>query len=83
VDGNTAVLALLRSNPGVVPIVEKYVSGSEKIDWTSEIATAGIEDSDAGILTSLRVKEKPTGRQKALLDKLGYNNWRKLAPTSK
>jgi hypothetical protein len=83
VDGNTAVLAALRSNPGIVPIVEKYIAGAEKIDWTPELAAAGLEDGDSGVLTTLRVKEKLTGRQKALLDKLGYNNWRKLAPTSK
>ena len=83
VDANSAVVALLRSNPRVVPVVDKYVMGSEKIDWASDLASAGIEDSDAGILTNLRVKEKLTGRQKALLDKLGYNNWRKLTPTSK
>jgi hypothetical protein len=83
VDANTAVIALLKADPRVVPVVDRYVVGAEKIDWASELAAAGIEDSDAGILTSLRVKAKLTGRQKALLDKLGYNNWRKLAPTSK
>ena len=83
VDANTAVVQLLKSNPRVVPVVDKYVLAAEKIDWATDLASAGIEDSDAGILTNLRVKEKLTGRQKALLDKLGYNNWRKLAPTSK
>jgi hypothetical protein len=28
--------------------------------------------------TSLQVASKLTGKQKTLLDKLGYNNWRKL-----
>jgi hypothetical protein len=83
VDANTAVLALLRSNPSVSPVVDKYVTGSEKLDWTTQLAVAGIEDIDAGPLTTLRVREKLNGRQKALLDKLGYNNWRKLSPTSK
>ena len=83
VDGNTAVLALLRSNPSVVVVVDKYVTGSEKLDWTTPLAAAGIQDVDAGPLTNLRVKEKLNGKQKALLDKLGYNNWRKLTPTSK
>ena len=82
-DANTAVLSLLRSNPSLVPVVDKYVTGSEKMHWASDLAAAGIEDGDAGPLTSLRVIEKPSGRQKALLDKLGYNNWRKLRPTSK
>jgi hypothetical protein len=83
VDANTAVLALLRSNPKVSSVVDKYVTGSEKIDWTNDLAAFGIEDADAGPLTTLRVREKLNGRQKTLLDKLGYNNWRKLSPTSK
>jgi hypothetical protein len=83
VDGNTAVLGLLKSNPSLIPIVEKYIEGAGTLEWSSQLNRAGIEDSDAGLLTSLRVREKPSGRQKALLDKLGYNNWRKLSPTSK
>ena len=83
VDGNTTILALLRSNPTLIPIVEKYIAGADKLEWTSELAGAGIEDTDASPLTSLRVKAKLNGRQKDLLDRLGYNNWRKLPPTSK
>jgi predicted metalloprotease with PDZ domain len=82
-DGNTAVLELLRTNPKMISIVDKYITGSQKIEWASDLAAAGIEDSDAGPITNLRVKEKLNGRQKTLLDKLGYNNWRKLSPTSK
>ena len=82
-DGNTAVLALLRSNPNVAPIVDKYVTGADKLEWTTDLAAAGIEDGDIGPNTTLRVKDKLNGRQKTLLDKLGYNNWRKLSVTSK
>ncbi|HUR98462.1 MAG TPA: hypothetical protein VMZ26_10395 [Pyrinomonadaceae bacterium] len=82
-DGNAAVLNLLKSNPRAIPVVEKYIQGAEKLEWESELNGAGIEDGDAGPLTNLRVKEKLNGRQKALLDKLGYNNWRKLTLTSK
>jgi predicted metalloprotease with PDZ domain len=83
VDANTAVFALLRGNPKVSLVVDKYVTGAEKIEWVNELGAFGIEDADAGPLTTLRVKQKLNGRQKALLDKLGYNNWRKLSPTSK
>jgi hypothetical protein len=82
-DANTSVLALLKSNPSVSRLVEKYIEGAEKLDWAAQIGGAGIEDSDPGPLTNLRVKEKLTGRQRALLDKLGYNNWRKLTLTRK
>ena len=83
VDGNQAVLELLKANAGVEPIVKRYVTGSENIDWLNELAVAGISDSDPGPITTLKVDEKLNGRQKTLLDKLGYNNWRKLAPSSK
>jgi hypothetical protein len=83
VDANTAVLGLLRSNPKIVTIADRYITGADKLEWAAELGAFGIEDSDPGPLTTLRVKEKLSGRQMALLDKLGYNNWRKLSPTSK
>jgi hypothetical protein len=78
-DANTAVLRLLRSYPELVPIVERYVTGKERLDWTSELRAAGLEPATAGLV----VTAKPNGSQKALLDKLGYNNWRKLSQNSK
>ncbi|MEO8041361.1 MAG: hypothetical protein ABI646_02010 [Acidobacteriota bacterium] len=82
-DGNDAVIQIMKARPGMSSIVEKYVAGADKIDWTKELAASGIEDMDAGPITTLRVKEKLKGSQKAMLDKLGYNNWRKLSGTSK
>jgi len=82
-DANTVVIEMLKTRANAARIVDKYITGVEKIDWTNELAAAGIEDADAGPLTNLRVKEKPKGSQKAMLDKLGYNNWRKLSDSSK
>jgi hypothetical protein len=82
-DGNTAVIELLKSGGNATRIVEKYITGTDKIEWTNELSAAGIEDADPGVLTTLRAKEKLSGRQKAMLDKLGYNNWRKLSVPSK
>jgi hypothetical protein len=82
-DGNDAVLEMMRSNRALDPIVKSYITGAATIDWNSELAAAGIEDSDPGPITTLRVREKLNGRQKTLLDKLGYNSWRKLTPNSK
>jgi hypothetical protein len=53
------------------------------VEWKEELRAAGIQDIDTGVITTLRVIEKPSGKQKTLLDKLGYNNWRKLSPNSK
>jgi hypothetical protein len=82
-DGNDVVIGLMKANSALEPIVSQYVTGKEVITWKSELAAAGIEDNDPGPLTSLRVSEKLSGRQKTRLDKLGYNNWRKLSPNSR
>jgi predicted metalloprotease with PDZ domain len=82
-DGNDVVIRLMKANSALEPIVSKYITGKEVINWKSELAAAGIEDNDPGPLTTLRVSEKLSGRQKTRLDKLGYNNWRKLSPNSR
>jgi predicted metalloprotease with PDZ domain len=74
VDGNEAVLSVMRNWPELVPIVERYITGSEMIDWSTYLAYAGLEAGPDGLM----VAAKLSGRQKDLLDKLGYNNWRKL-----
>lgn len=82
-DGNTAVLSLLSSFDELRPTVERYIRGSEKVVWRSELLAAGIESTEENFITKLGVVDKPAGRQKDLLDRLGYNNWRKLTPGSK
>lgn len=78
-DGNAAITAIMKQRPELVPIVERYVTGREKLDWTALISYAAIESTDG----TLKVVAKPNSRQKKLLDKLGYNNWRKLSSTRK
>ncbi|MFL6375441.1 MAG: hypothetical protein ACJ73D_12295, partial [Pyrinomonadaceae bacterium] len=80
VSGNDAIIALLRSQPEIASIVDDYVSGSRAIDWAPILKPAGIQATARDQLTQLSVAVKLNGRQKTLLDKLGYNNWRKLAP---
>jgi predicted metalloprotease with PDZ domain len=81
-DGNTAVLGILESYDYLRPITERYVKGKENIAWRKEIDAVGLEEflvTERGYAVRLKVKDKPTGKQKAFLDKLGYNNWRKLS----
>lgn len=78
VDANEAVLKALDSFPGTESIISSYINGDSSIDPDRYLAPAGLENPTGIARISLRVKEKPDGRQKALLDKLGYNNWRKL-----
>ena len=78
-DGNTAVLTLLRSYRELAPIIDRNITGSGSIEWNDLLNDAGIENQMTNGPAKLKVTEKPTGRQKDLLDKLGYNNWRKVA----
>jgi predicted metalloprotease with PDZ domain len=77
-DGNTVVLSTLEKY-GLKTVADRYIRGSENIAWKTELDRVGIETEDVNLLTRLKVKEKPSGRQKAFLDKLGYNNWRKMS----
>jgi predicted metalloprotease with PDZ domain len=78
-DANTAILTLMKSRSELVPIIERYITGSEPLEVTTLLQKAGIEVATRDQLTRLAVVAKPSGRQKDLLDKLGYNSWRKLA----
>jgi predicted metalloprotease with PDZ domain len=82
-EGNTAVLSVLRERAELRPIVEKYVDGTENIVWKTDLGAVGIESAEENFQTKLKVTAKPNGRQKDLLNELGYNNWRKLSEISK
>jgi predicted metalloprotease with PDZ domain len=82
-DGNAAVLALMRQHPELVPIVDRNITGADTIDWQSLLQGSGLATVPEGSETKLRVMPKLTGRQKDLLNRLGYNNWRKLTKSSK
>lgn len=78
-DGNEAVLAALAKYPELRPIIDRYITGSEKIAWEEYLQTAGLESIGPITASRLSVLKKPNSRQKDLLDKLGYNTWRKLS----
>lgn len=82
-EGNMAILNIFQNYPELRHIVEKYIKGNEQIVWQTELNYFGIESREENFMTKLTVKAKPNGRQKDLLDKLGYNNWRKLSESSK
>ncbi len=82
-DGNAAIASILEAQAELRPIVERYIKGAEKMDWLATLEAIGVETSGENFPAKLVVKSKLNGRQKDLLDKLGYNNWRKLVPKSK
>jgi len=79
-NGNAAILNILKNYPALQPIIEKYITGAEKINWETDLQSAGIKAvAETNFFTRLDVIPKPKGRQKDLLNKLGYNNWRKIS----
>ncbi len=82
-DGNAAVLDVLNGYGELNSIVEKYIRGAGKIEWTADLASAGIEVREENSFARLKIVEKLRGRQKDLLNELGYNNWRKVSVKTK
>lgn len=82
-DGSAAILGILKSYPELLPIVKNYIEGASKVEWRDELTNFGIKAVDNNSFTQLRVLPKLSGRQKDLLDKLGYNQWRKLGQKTK
>ncbi len=78
-DGNDAVIKIMSSHSELDAIIEKYIRGSEELDLTSAMSAIGLENKGEGKRISLGVMKKPNSRQKEILNKLGYNNWRKLS----
>jgi predicted metalloprotease with PDZ domain len=78
VEANQALTETMRSYSELGPIVTAYVTGKNVINWESELASAGLRSAKDGFRINLSVVDKPSGKQKDLLDKLGYNQWRKL-----
>ena len=81
-DANDAIAEILKSYDGVGRLMDEYVNGSRTIDWRPFLSAAGLETDSASPLANLRVQTRLNGRQKAVLDKLGYNSWRKLVRKS-
>lgn len=81
-DGNSAIAGILKSYPELSSIVQSYIEGKSGIDWREYLEAAGIESENTAN-TQLKVKTNLSGRQKDLLDDLGYNHWRKLLQKKK
>ncbi len=78
-DGSTAILNALEQHKELNSIVEKYIKGVGRVDWDADLESVGIEANEENSFTHLKVKAKPNRRQKDLLNRLGYNNWRKVS----
>lgn len=82
-DGTEAILKILGRYKELGSIIGSYINGNSPVTWDTDLKAAGIIVEKEGFRVKLKVVDKPDGRQKDLLDKLGYNQWRKLLQTSK
>jgi len=82
-DGNAAILKILNNYSELNLIIGNYVEGADNINWKTDLERVGIEAKEENSFTKLNVKTKLSGKQKDLLIKLGYNNWRKISEKSK
>lgn len=78
VNGNQAVLQKMREYKELQPIVERNIIGNTPVEWPELLKVAGLEIQTQGKISRITVADKLSGRQKEVLDRLGYNNWRKL-----
>ncbi len=71
-NANQVVLENLKNMPELRSIVEKYVETPGGINWTADLAAAGLQNISKISLTRLAVNDKLNRRQKKLLVRLGY-----------
>ena len=83
VEGSAAILKVLKDHSELNQIIEKYIVGADKINWETDLASIGIEAMKENRVVRLAAKAKLNSGQKDLLDKLGYNNWRKSSEKRK
>jgi len=77
-EGNASILRRID-----LPAVTQLVTSGERVTWANELKPVGIDAIVENNVTTLRVATDLKSSQKKFLDKLGYNNWRKLAPAPK
>ncbi|MBA2379262.1 MAG: hypothetical protein H0V76_06780 [Blastocatellia bacterium] len=68
-DGNEAVLEILTARPELRPVVNGMVNGTSGFDAGGLLTKSGFVRSPGKLETT----EKPNGRQREILRKLGYN----------
>jgi hypothetical protein len=72
VNGNAAALAVLMKNPQIAEIIEKYVEKAGAIEPQTLENLSGLVNLSNSSFTKLAIKSSLDGRQKKVLEKLGY-----------
>ncbi len=79
-DALTAIESVFSNHKSINGVIEKYVKNTAEIDWLEVLAPFDIAVNKRGGRYTLSVAEKPKGKAKALLNKLGYTRWKKFLP---
>lgn len=77
VEATPAIIEAFAGFESTDKLAAELLERAEPLDLTPFLENSGFELSDGG--RGLKAKEKPSSREKAILNKLGYNNWRKLS----
>jgi predicted metalloprotease with PDZ domain len=80
-EGNEAIFKSFAEYKEVSNIFTNYVSGKLKVEFRDELTPFGLEYLKSE--NKIVLLDKLNGKQKDLLDKLGYNQWRKLTEKQK
>src|SRR5687767_3126175 len=73
-DGNRAVVNVLSRLEGMGDFSSRYIQGAAEINLAASVEPFGLEIVPGGVRTHLAVVESPSGAQRDLLRKLGYND---------
>jgi len=73
-DGNRAVVNILSRLQGMEDFTARYVEGASEINLAASVEPFGLEIVPGAVRTHLAVVESPSGAQRDLLRKLGYND---------
>ncbi len=73
VEGNSAALEAI----GRTEFAKRHILGADLLEMERELVGSGIVLETTGRLSVLSVAQNLNGREKEILDRLGYNNWRK------
>ncbi|MEJ7624504.1 MAG: hypothetical protein WKF34_10980 [Pyrinomonadaceae bacterium] len=77
-NAETAILSTLRAHERLRPVVDRYITGNETFVIGEYLKLAGLTLGSSHP-AQISVEPKLAGRQKVVLDRLGYNSWRKLS----
>ncbi|MDQ4123739.1 MAG: hypothetical protein M3209_20055 [Acidobacteriota bacterium] len=72
VDGNAASLAILKKYPQLAEIIRKYIEGANAVEPKIFGELSGLVNLSSSNFTKFAIGSSLTGRQKKVLEKLGY-----------